>query len=120
MDFDRFGARYNDHVNDALAFSGTEQEFYLRAKANEVERLVTEHLSSISSPALLDVGCGIGLVHEMLGERYPGLVGVDVAPATLAEAQRRQPSARFAQYDGHSLPFDDGEFDSMVLIPVLQ
>ncbi len=119
MDFDRFGARYHDHVNDALAFSGTEQEFYLRAKANEVERLVAAHLGSVSKPALLDVGCGVGLVHEMLGERFPGLVGVDVAPATLVEAQRRQPGGRFARYDGRGLPFADGEFDLTYTVNVL-
>jgi SAM-dependent methyltransferase len=119
MDFDRFGSRYDDHVNDALAFSGTEQEFYLRAKANEVERLVRQHLGSISNPSLLDVGCGVGLVHEMLGDKFPGLIGVDVAPETLVEAQKRQPGGRFVRYDGRRLPFADGEFDLAYTVNVL-
>ena len=41
MDFDRFRAQYDVHVNEVLAFSGTEQEFYLQAKAEQVERLIT-------------------------------------------------------------------------------
>jgi SAM-dependent methyltransferase len=111
MDFDRYRSSYGDHVNEALVFSGTEQEFYLRAKAEQIERLLTEHMDSIPKPRLLDVGCGVGLMHQMLSARYAGLVGVDVAPATLSEARRRQPSGPFACYDGRRLPFGDGEFD---------
>lgn len=119
MDFDRYSPRYSGHVNQALAFSGTEQEFYLRAKAEQIRRLVDEHLASIREPALLDVGCGVGLIHAMLRERYPSLIGVDVASASLAEAQRRQPGGCFARYDGRSLPFDHGAFHLTYAVNVL-
>lgn len=119
MDFNRFGTCYDHHVNEALAFSGTEQEFYLRAKAQQVERLVSMHLSSVSKPMLLDVGCGVGLIHQMLSDRYPGIVGVDVATAILSEARRRQSAGRFARYDGRGLPFDDGVFDFTYTVNVM-
>jgi len=55
----------------------------------------------------------------MLGLRYSGLIGVDVAPATLSEARRRQPTGRFARYDGGSLPFADETFDLTYTVNVL-
>jgi len=119
MDFDRFRAQYDVHVNEVLAFSGTEQEFYLQAKAEQVERLITEYIGSTSEPCILDVGCGVGLIHRILGLRYSRLIGIDVAPATLTEAQRRQPTGRFARYDGRSLPFADETFDLTYTVNVL-
>jgi len=119
MDFDRFRSRYDAHVNEALAFSGTEQEFYLQAKADHVQRLITKYIGSIDEPSILDVGCGVGLIHQILGSRYTGLIGIDVAPATLVEAQRRQPAGRFARYDGRSLPFADETFDLTYTVNVL-
>ncbi|MAE96453.1 MAG: hypothetical protein CL910_17530 [Deltaproteobacteria bacterium] len=119
MDFDPYSPGYAGHVNDALAFSGTEQELYLRAKAEQIARLAREQLGSVRNPALLDVGCGVGLIHAMLRERYPGLVGVDVAAGALREARRREPGGRFVRYGGQGLPFDRGAFDLTYAVNVL-
>ena len=119
MEFDRFSQDYADHVNEALAFSGTEQEFYLRAKAEQIARLAREHLADVPSPSLLDVGCGVGLIHSMLRDRYPDLTGVDVAPAALAQARKLQSGGRFALYDGRRLPFDADAFDLTYAVNVM-
>jgi len=119
MEFDRFSQDYADHVNDALAFSGTEQQFYLRAKAAQIARIAREHLADVPHPSLLDVGCGVGLIYAMLRERYPDLTGVDVAPAALAQARKIQAGGRFARYDGHRLPFDSGAFDLTYAVNVM-
>jgi SAM-dependent methyltransferase len=119
MEFDRFSGSYGKRVNEALAFSGTEQEAYLRAKAGQIVRLATEHLPAVSEPALLDVGCGVGLVHGLVRERFPNVTGVDVAPAALAQASRDSDGGRFALYDGRHLPFDAGAFDLTYAVNVL-
>jgi SAM-dependent methyltransferase len=118
MKFDRYSHSYGSRVNEALAFSGTEQEVYLRAKADHIVRLATEHLAGVPEPALLDVGCGVGLVHDLVRERFPNVVGVDVAPAALTQAAR-DGGGRFALYDGRHLPFDGGAFDLTYAVNVL-
>jgi len=44
---------------------------------------------------VLDVGCGIGLISEMLVDRGFSVEGVDGSPARIMKARLRVPSARF-------------------------
>ena len=115
-EFDRFTDRYVESVNDVVAFSGEEQEFFLRAKARLIERLAPTGAERLR---VLDVGCGIGLLHPLLGPELGSLFGVDVAPASLAEARRRAPHDRFVRYDGSRLPFPDGRFDLVLAVCVM-
>lgn len=50
---------------------------------------------------IYDLGCGPGGVARLLAERWPAaeLIGVDAAPAMLAEARAALPSARFLEAD---------------------
>lgn len=70
--------------------------------------------------AVLDVGsgngeevCEIAAIVGVLGR----VVGVDLSNALVEEARRRAPSTlaniEFVVGDGHALPFEDGEFDSV-------
>ena len=109
MEFDRYHEGYSDRINRAITFGNAEQDFYLRAKAAHILRLVEQQLRT-DKPRILDVGCGIGLVHSLLEPHVKDLVGVDVAPQTLAEARRGAPVGRFVRYDGAHLPFPDKSF----------
>jgi len=62
----------------------------------------------------LDIGCGIG---DMLRSR-PGTVGVDINPETVAYCRSLGLDARIMAPD--TLPFADGEFDSVVFDNVLE
>lgn len=71
---------------------------------------------------VLDVGTGTGAAVALVAERFPDaeLVGVDLAPAMLAEARRvlREDvlaRARLEVADAAALPFADGEFDLVTL-----
>ena len=61
----------------------------------------------------VDVGTGTGAGARAIRERFPtaDVVGVDVAPAMIAEARKLVPEATFVEGDASALPFDDGSFD---------
>ncbi len=95
----------------------------------EVARLLEG--SDIAGCALLDIGCGLGAIDELLVRDYhaASVVGVDVDPSLLASMQARIERAgmsgriRGLQVQGGPLPFADGCFDvvfskdSLVQIP---
>jgi phosphoethanolamine N-methyltransferase len=87
--------------------------------------------SDIAGCALLDVGCGLGAIDEILVRDYhaASVVGIDIDPSLLTAMQVRIERAgltgrvRGQQVTGGPLPFADGEFDvvfskdSLVQIP---
>lgn len=61
--------------------------------------------------AVLEVGCGTGVVTVEVARRTAGRVyGLDIDAAMLALA-RRSDAARYVQGDAHALPFADEAFD---------
>jgi len=73
---------------------------------------------------LLDVGCGQGRILKLLATRAQRVVGVDVDSDArrLARAElllAGSPNCSLRQGDMYSLPFDDGEFDTIILDDVL-
>jgi ArsR family transcriptional regulator len=73
---------------------------------------------------LLDVGCGQGRFLKLLASRAQRVVGVDIDPAArrLARAEvllAGLPNCTLRQGDMFSLPFGDGEFDTIILDDVL-
>jgi len=63
---------------------------------------------------VLDVGCGPGHVGRFLHDRGVATVGVDLAPAMIAEAVRRHPLAGFVVADLTRLPVGDRRADGVV------
>ncbi|MGB5721184.1 MAG: methyltransferase domain-containing protein, partial [Woeseiaceae bacterium] len=73
---------------------------------------------------LLDIGCGQGRLLKLLASRAHRVVGVDTDPAArrLARAEvllAGLPNCTLRQGDMLALPFDDGEFDTIILDDVL-
>jgi len=73
---------------------------------------------------LLDVGCGQGRILKLLATRAQRVVGVDVDSDArrLARAElllAGSPNCSLRQGDMYALPFDDGEFDTIILDDVL-
>ncbi|MDQ2068620.1 class I SAM-dependent methyltransferase [Natronospira bacteriovora] len=74
-------------------------------------------LAVFSGEALLDVGCGTGLLLDRLKVAVPGvsLTGIDPSPGMLARARERLGDAvTLAQAPAEQLPFPDGAFDVVV------
>lgn len=72
---------------------------------------------------VLDIGCGLGDTAEDLSRRGYDVVGFDVAPTAIKEAQRRFPQSKvdYRVADLLNLPSDfDGTFDLVVECYTLQ
>ena len=97
--------------------------------AEEVARLLEG--SDIRGCSVLDVGCGLGAIDQLLVEEYgaASVVGIDLDPVLLADMRTRIERARLSgrvrgvQVAPGPLPFADAEFDvvfskdSLVQIP---
>ncbi|MGQ0776360.1 MAG: class I SAM-dependent methyltransferase [Pseudonocardiales bacterium] len=82
-----------------------------------------EHAGVLLGNRVLDFGCGVGRLSNVLAEHARSVAGVDIADSMIEQARQlnRHPDRlEFYHYDGHWLPFDDNSFDSAVSLMVLQ
>jgi len=113
-DLDRLRKLRGDDARDAV---DTDDDRFLQKAL--VELTVATPLGD-----LLDVGCGQGRLLKLLASRAQRVVGVDIDPDArrLARAElllAGLPNCSLRQGDMYSLPFDDGEFDTIILDDVL-
>lgn len=91
----------------------------------EIDRLVetmANHGLSLGD-RVLDFGCGVGRLSNALAEHASSVVGVDIAESMIEHAEafnQHGERIQFHSYDGHSLPYPDAAFDSVVSLVVLQ
>ncbi|MCS7131459.1 MAG: class I SAM-dependent methyltransferase, partial [Hadesarchaea archaeon] len=70
---------------------------------------------------VLDLGCGTGMLFQLLVERADFVVGVDIARGMLRLARSRaNERVALVQADADLLPFADESFDAVVSITMLQ
>ncbi len=73
---------------------------------------------------VLDVGCGGGYTCEFLAQRGAVVTGIDQSAACIEAAKRHSaamgPTINYQVGLGESLPFDDGCFDVVVCVDVLE
>jgi ArsR family transcriptional regulator len=95
---------------------------------NDDDRLLQRALVelTVSQPLgdLLDIGCGQGRLLKLLASRAKRVVGVDIDPDARRLARTEMllaglPNCSLRQGDMFSLPFEDGEFDTIILDDVL-
>lgn len=110
---------YIAEVNRSIAFSGAEQDFFTVGKARRLLDLLRRHGQNLAQTRLLDIGCGIGLIHPHLAPTLGEITGVDVAAEALDIARTANPTARYQAYDGQRLPFRDHAFDAATAICVM-
>jgi ubiquinone/menaquinone biosynthesis C-methylase UbiE len=82
-------------------------------RADLAERALLERLLApfATAQSALEVGCGTGHFTRWLAGRLRLVVGLDRAPAMLAEARRLAPRVRLVQGDAHQLPLRSGAVD---------
>jgi len=110
---------YTAEVNRSIAFSGAEQGFFTIGKARRLLNLLRRHGQNLAQTRLLDIGCGIGLIHPHLAPSIGDITGVDVSAEALEIARTANPTARYQAYDGQRLPFPDHAFDAATAICVM-
>ncbi|MBD8878815.1 class I SAM-dependent DNA methyltransferase [Roseibium polysiphoniae] len=90
------------------------------AAPEEVAALTAPHLET--GAAILDVGCGTGLVSEALARhgRFD-IHGIDLSEVSLKQAEARGTYARLTCYNMKNLPlpFEEGGFDAALSVGVL-
>jgi SAM-dependent methyltransferase len=91
-------------------------------RADQAERALLDRLLAPFAGArhALEVGCGTGHFTRWLAGRIPHVVGLDRAPAMLAEARRRSPRLRLLQADAHALPIRSRVLDLGVFVLTLE
>jgi SAM-dependent methyltransferase len=110
---------YVAEVNQSIAFSGVEQDFFTRGKAQRLLDLLRRQRLDAASMRLVDIGCGVGLIHRHLQSKFSEMVGVDVAEGALDAARTSNPGVQYRPYDGVRLPFPDESFDVAMTICVM-
>lgn len=70
--------------------------------------------------AVLDVGCNRGYGTKRVSLHAAKVIGVDVSPTSVGEAQKRYPDLEFRIVDGSSLPFEDASFDMVTFFQVIE
>ncbi|MEA2406357.1 MAG: hypothetical protein QOE69_476 [Thermoleophilaceae bacterium] len=117
--FDPYADRYEDEVEQSIAFAGQEHEFYVEVKACALLELAREQLGDLSRVRALDVGCGVGLTDGHLIPALGAVEGVDVSEPEIERARAANPAADYRAYDGGTLPFPDDRFDLTFAICVV-
>jgi SAM-dependent methyltransferase len=88
--FDEYASRYDALRNQNITASGEGIEYFARYKLECLKRLGVGRAAPV-----LDYGCGIGNVTEMLVQAYDEVHGFDPSLESLKLARERAPAARF-------------------------
>jgi SAM-dependent methyltransferase len=110
---------YVAEVNRSIAFSGAEQDFFTIGKARRILDLLKRLGETPAEMDLLDIGCGVGLIHRHLASNFRTIVGMDVAGDALDAARAANPSVHYDHHDGRRLPCADRSFDAAIAICVM-
>lgn len=68
---------------------------------------------------VLDLGCGTGLVTEIISRRVNFVVGLDLSEEMIANSVKRK-NIKYVVGNAKKLPFKDKEFDKVVSFTVIQ
>jgi SAM-dependent methyltransferase len=110
-DFDDWKDFYSEAIERAVPFLPESHDFFVRTKAEELLELVEDRLGRPEEMRLLDVGCGIGLVHRHMAGRAGRLEGADIAEGSIERARASNPEVVYHLYDGRRLPHETGAVD---------
>ena len=90
-------------------------------RADRLEKQLLARLLTNFSGAktVLEVGCGTGHFARWLAEQGFRVVGLDISPAMLAEATKRN-GVKYVIGDALALPFADRSFDIVAFITTLE
>jgi len=113
-EFDLYSSHYEEYTADPIKswVSGNASRYFLRLKADELCRHIHRLGIDRRKLAALDVGCGTGIVAELLQEKFAELYGVDSSQGMIDGARERGlPGVKFQINDSNRLPFQDQRFD---------
>lgn len=106
----------------SIAASGEDPEYFAEYKIRDLAELVRARGVGGDEFAILDFGAGIGNSVPFIRKYFPRarLTCLDVSEASLALGAARFPGlARFAKFDGSSIPFESSSQDVVLAACVL-
>jgi SAM-dependent methyltransferase len=113
--------RYPDYrsvVNSSVRFSGLTVDYFTEAKAEKIKELV-RRAGLARKSRLLDIGCGVGMIHPLLASDGLAITGVDVSEEAIATAREANGDIGYVHYDGVRLPVEPHSFDLAMMICVV-
>lgn len=119
LNFDNYSETYKKHVENSVKFSGLPLDFFAAAKAKILSETASTHFSDKDNLSLLDVGCGVGVIHSLLKPIFRNISGVDISAASIEHARMENPDLDYRTYNGTKLPYPQGAFDVATTICVM-
>ena len=117
-EFDKYSQSYSEDIDKVIGVFGQKHDFFIRAKA-DLLRPILASLGDASQLRILDVGCGVGLLHPYLVDAVGQLEGADVSSESLKIARSKNPRVRYSAYDGEALPYPAASFDCAFAVAVM-
>ncbi len=119
--FDHYAEEYQALVSRVTSLSGEGAEYFARYKLERIQEL---YRSCPPPRHILDIGCGVGLLTDVLGRALPStrVTGLDLSAKSLDQAASRCAGLRnvvCSLYDGKTLPLGAEDADLVVLANVL-
>ncbi len=108
--FDKYASDYREIHDKSMKLTGANSDYFSEYKIIEL----IKHEKKLSKINILDFGCGDGNSLFYLREYFPNayLTGVDISEKCLIKAINKGISnSRFVSFNGHTLPFNNNEFD---------
>ncbi len=118
--FNAYRSNYEEVVQDSIGFSGLKHDFFLKAKADLLGRLVEARaLGPAGQIRALDVGCGVGALHPFLRSVLPNLSGCDISGESIDRARRDNLWVGYSEQEPETLPYRAESFDLAFAVCVL-
>jgi SAM-dependent methyltransferase len=109
--FDEVASQYDEIHAKGMSPSGEPSGYFAQYKIDRLKRL-----GVTADASVLDFGCGVGNITELLAENFSSVVGYDPSVGSLEVARKRLPGLTFYS-DENLLP--KAKFDVVVLAGVM-
>src|SRR4051812_47461516 len=94
-EFDHHSDGYSEKIGDALSIFGKGHDFFVRSKAEVLLPAFASLGTNLAALRVLDVGCGVGLVHRYIAGSVGKLDGTDISSSSLDVAREANPTVDY-------------------------
>jgi len=82
--------------------------------------LLLNLMGTLENQRVLDLGCNVGILTNLLVERGAEVKGLDLSISTLSLGKKVHRRISFIRGDGENIPFKERSFDSVICVEVLE